>query len=105
MKLTYFEDKNYRSFFEKNKQQMKLFSLIGDHLKEKKRTLPCWDQYAYDKEGNIHHRFLGGETREWIVITEDLRNMAADNDIEAKINLTEKEIKEIAKEAWLSKED
>ena len=105
MKLTYFEDKNYRSFFEKNKQQMNLFSLIDDHLREKKRTLPCWNQYAYDEKGNIHHRFLGGETKEWSVITADLRDIAAKNDIEAKINLTEKEIKEIAKEAWLSKDD
>ena len=103
MKLTYFEDKNYKRFFEKNKQQMNLFSLIGDHLREKKRTLPGWDQYAYDKEGNIHHKFLAGETKEWIVITKDLRDMAPDDDITAKIKPTEKEIKEIAKEAWLSR--
>ena len=105
MKLTYFEDKNYKSFFENNKEQMNLFSLVGDYLREKKRTLPCWDQYAYDEKGNIYHRFLAGETRDWSVITRDLRNMAGDDSIKAKINPTEKEIKELAKEAWLSKDD
>ena len=43
MKLTYFEDKNYKSVFENNKNQMNLFSLVGDYLREKKRTLfICW---------------------------------------------------------------
>ena len=105
MELTHFTEKNYMLFFETNREKMKLMPIIRDWINEKKKTLPAWDQYAHDTEGNIFHRFMLDENPSWSVVERDLRDLDANFTIKEKVSLTEKEIKEIAKEAWLSKDD
>lgn len=105
METTHFTEKNYMTFFELHREKMNLMPVIRDWIEEKKKTLPSWNQYCYDEEGNIFHRFMLDDDPEWTVLEKDLKDLGQYQSIKAKIKPTKKEIKEAVKEAWLSREE
>lgn len=106
MEITYLTEKNYKLFFDENKDKMELMPLIRDWIEEKKKTLPSWDQYGYCENNNIYHRFMLDESPEWKIVEKDLRYLGDYRHIsKQKVAPTNKEIKEAAKEAWASREE